>query len=560
MVTLLIVAFLAGIVTILSPCILPILPILLSASTPNERHKPLGIIIGLIISFSFFTLSLSTIVAATGISPDLLRYAAIIIIIFFGLTMIIPSLETYVVVLMKRVSHLGESVQKQSQRTTGFASGLILGFALGLIWTPCAGSILATITALAATHSITVTAVIITIAYSAGAALPMLIIAYGGTKIINSIQQIGPYTKIIRTLFGILMICSALAIAFHYDVILQQYVARYIPSFTIEEHTAVEKELAMLKPSRNTNFANKKNSAPELVGITDWLNSPPLSLKALQGTIVLIDFWTYSCINCIRSLPYIKKWYDTYKDKGLTIIGVHTPEFEFEKNRAHVEDAIKRFDIHYPVAMDNDYKTWQAYDNHYWPAHYLIDKQGTIVEHHFGEGNYTETENAIRQLLNLQPLSASVPEKTTHITTPETYLGYERAQQYKPDMTIQKDKVVIYSYKGTLIDDHVELKGAWLIKADSIQAESNTSSLTINFLAQQVCIVMESPKPQPVTVLLDGKPVPMHYQTKDMDKDGHIIVNAPRMYEIIDMKNNYSRHLLTLEFQRGTIAYVFTFG
>ena len=564
MIALIFFSFLAGVVTVLSPCILPILPILLAAQVGQGYYRPYGIIIGLVSSFTFFTLALTALVRATGVSPDFLRYGAIGITIFFGLTLLFPWLDDRFTALTSVFSNLGTAIQERATLVgTGFLSGFILGGALGLIWTPCAGPILATITALVATSAVNVNAIIITLVYSLGAALPMFLIMYGGNRIINSTQFLAGYTELIRKVFGALMILGALAIAFHFDVVLQQFAVRYFPMITIEDNQTVQKELEKLKMNNRKKTTSlidgEQKSAPALIGITDWINTPPLSLQQLKGKVVLIDFWTYSCINCVRTLPYIKQWYKTYKDKGLVIIGVHTPEFEFEKNSNNVKAAVKRFGIEYPVAMDNNYQTWQNYDNSYWPAHYLIDQEGVIRYKHFGEGNYTETENAIRNLLGLQPEAEKAESFDGKPITPETYLGYKRAQQYHADLNIQKDQIANYDYAGSLDTNSVGLKGSWLIGPESIKAMAE-STLDLNFIANRVYLVMSSPETALVQVLLDGNPVPSNYHTKDMNAQGQLIIHEPRMYDIIDLKGNYSRHILTLKIPKDVSAFVFTFG
>ena len=561
MILLLTFAFIAGFITILSPCILSIAPILLASSADRGYSKPFGIIIGLIISFSFFTLSLTAIVQATGVSPDIFRYSAILIIIFFGLTMIFPALENMITIATARITQLGSFVQNQSTTIkTDFFSGIILGFALGLVWTPCAGPILATITALAATKGITFTAILITLAYSCGAAIPLFLLCIGGQKITDALDSIAPYSTKIRTIFGIIIIASACAMLFNVDTIIGQRFARYFPTFTIENNPTLIGQLDMLKTNKKSMIGDQSIHAPELIGIADWINSQPLTLKELRGTVVLIDFWTYSCINCVRTLPHVVQWYNTYKDKGFTVIGVHTPEFAFEKNKDHVQAAVKRFNITYPIALDNDYQTWQAYDNHYWPAHYLIDQNGMIVQHHFGEGNYDEMENGIRTLLNLQPRSAvSTPELPMPITA-ETYLGTDRGRNYNPDIMLQKDKPASYTYTHALADDQVGITGEWTAGSECIKSQSNDSVLNLNFIANKVYIVMQSATESLVTILLDGKPVPKKYYSQDMDKNGKIKVHEPRMYELLDLKNDYGRHTLTLQCQKGIDAYVFTFG
>jgi len=552
-------AFLAGFITILSPCILSIAPILLATSTEQNYYKPLGIITGLIISFTFFTLSLTAFVQATGISPDIFRYIAFGILIFFGLTMIIPFLENKFALLTARIARLGSTIQEHASSVkTEFISGLMIGIALGLIWTPCAGPILATISTIAATGGITFTTILITLAYSIGAALPMLLICFGGTKIIQSTTSLAPYAHTIRQIFGFIIIASVLAIIFHADIVIQQKIAHWFPTLNLENNPLLHKELTMLNPT-SPRLA-RAGEAPEIIGITDWINSKPLTLAELKGKVVLIDFWTYTCINCVRTLPHIVQWYKDYKNNRLEIIGVHTPEFAFEKNKEHVKNAVKKFNITYPVALDNDYKTWQAYDNHYWPAHYLIDQKGMIVKTHFGEGDYEEMENAIRTLLNLPQYVTKEEYQAHKQLTPETYLGFDRADRYDSSLHIQHDQPTQYASKEKLPDDHVGLRGTWNVTHDCIQSEHDDSKLTLNFIGNHVYLVMKSDKPQSITILLDGKPLPQKYWGKDADKKGNIVVHEPRMYELLDLKDDYGRHTLTLQCQKGINAFVFTFG
>lgn len=563
MIILLVFAFLAGVVTVVSPCILPVLPLLLSAADGGHR-RPWGIVSGLVCSFTFFTLALSALVQTTGISPDYLRYAALGLIIFFGLTMLFPDFGERLETWMGGLTRLGSVVQGESKNVgSGFWGGFVLGCALGLLWSPCAGPILATITTLVATRAIAWSTILLTAAYSIGSAIPMLLIMYGGNVMLNSMKSIEGYTGIIRRLFGALMIVGALLIGFHGDTVLQHLVENYLPSINIENNELVKKELAKLKPMSNKNFSFSINpQAPELVGINHWINSPALDLKQLRGRVVLLDFWTYSCINCVRTLPYLKQWYETYKDKGFTIIGVHTPEFEFEKSLENVQNAVHRFGIQYPVALDNEYKTWQNYNNHYWPAHYLIDQNGIVKEQRFGEGGYEETENAIRHLLGLSPLVLKKAEQHGNKSiTPEIYLGYQRASNYQYEIVIKKDEAAQYDYHGQLGPDRVGLKGSWLIGPQSITAKSDGALLNLNFSANRAYLVMESPSEQQVMVLLDGQPVPAKYFTVDMTGQGAIRVNSSRMYDILDLKgDDDGRHVLTLQFPPGVSAYAYTFG
>jgi thiol-disulfide isomerase/thioredoxin len=275
---------------------------------------------------------------------------------------------------------------------------------------------------------------------------------------------------------------------------------------------------------------------------------------------VLIDFWTYTCINCIRTLPHVQKWYTSYKDYGFEIIGIHTPEFAFEKSEKNVENAIERFGLTYPIALDNDYQTWRAYDNHYWPAHYLINQSGTIVKKQFGEGKYTEMENAIRALLNMPPLGEKDEVATHKIITPETYLGFDRASGYHPSLNIQRNIPTHYQTTDTLGSNQVGLRGTWKVNSDCVQSQDENGLLELNFVANHVYLVMQADQPQVMRVLLDGNAVPEKYRTKDMTPEGNIVVHEPRMYNIIDLKDDYGRHTLTLQCPNGVYAYAFTFG
>src|SRR5258708_2148634 len=339
--------------------------------------------------------------------------------------MIFPTLSEGFEQLTAFVSNMGNKLQSQeATKNTGFFGGFLLGISLGLLWTPCAGPILASVTTLALTGNVNLTAVFLTIAYGFGGGVPILLIAYGDNRALTSSRFLSSKATGIRKVFGVVMIATALAMLFNLDRQLQLIAIQYFPSLQPDSSSAVQLALKNLgksndqlsrqlqgKPLDKVSMVDQTGGAlpdlgpaPELTGITAWINSTPLTLASLRGKVVLVDFWTYTCINCIRTLPYVTTWYNTYKDQGFVVIGVHTPEFEFEKKYSNVVDAVNRFKILYPVAQDNNYATWNAYQNQYWPAHYLLDKQGHIRQVHFGEGNYTETENAIRSLLGMDPL------------------------------------------------------------------------------------------------------------------------------------------------------------
>lgn len=549
-------AFLAGIFTILSPCILPILPAILSAGTTKGKWRPLGIIVGLVVSFTFFTLTLTAIVHATGLSANALRYAAIVLIFLFGLVMIFPRLSDLFAKVTAPVADWGQNIQGTNSGG-GFGGGFLFGIALGLLWTPCAGPILAAITTLVATQSVNLNTVLITLAYSIGAGIPMLLIAFGGSKIIQSSKFLSAHAERIRQFFGCLIVLMALAIALHWDMILQQSITQYVPPILIEDNPLVKHELEKLNSEKNQNAGSyfsildtdklsDYGKAPELTGIVNWINSPPLSIMQLRGKVVLIDFWTYSCINCLRTLPYLEKWYADYQGKGLVIIGVHTPEFEFEKDPTNVAEAAARLGVKYPIAQDNDYKTWTAYHNQYWPAHYLIDQNGNLRMIHFGEGGYGETENAIRQLLGMKSIEIKETKRKERPTSPETYLGVFRGRSYTSENKILPEQTAEYDYKQPLAENQVGLKGSWKVEGEHITSESNNSYLDGSFLAKQVYLVLSGSSKTPLEIYLDGKRI------------GEIIVDADRKYDIVNA--TYGTHQLSLKIPQGISAYAFTFG
>jgi cytochrome c biogenesis protein CcdA/thiol-disulfide isomerase/thioredoxin len=550
-------AFLAGGVTVLSSCIIPVLPLLLSASADRGKYRPLGILCGVALSFSFFILAVGSLVHVIGISPDVLRWGALVLIMFFGVSMLIPALGTWLFSWVHRITRVGAHVQEESAYVgTGFGGGFIFGSALGMIWTPCAGPILAAVTTAIATQPVTIRTVLIALAYSVGSASVMALIVFGGQKALGTTTFLNRYAESIRKILGLIMIGGALAIMVHLDVHVQRWVAQYVPAIKVEEATVIKEALGTLLDEQAIGY-----HAPEFSGIVAWLNSEPLTMAQLRGKVVLVDFWTYSCINCIRTLPHLKHLYDTYKDKGFVLVGVHTPEFEFEKKLENVKHAITRFGIPYPVALDNEYKTWQRYANHYWPAHYIIDQQGIIRETHFGEGGYQKTENTLRTLLGLSSIPGAVQQQGIgRPVTPETYLGYRRVHAYASDLVLSHNRVSFYTYQEPLGHNQVGLHGAWVVNADFIQSKSDFSVLDLNFIARHVFLVMHAEKKSLVNVYLDGKPLEAQYGTQDMHEPGVVAVQEPRMYALVDVKNDYGRHLLSLRCPEGVSCYVFTFG
>src|SRR3990167_1220964 len=575
MIVLLVIAFVSGLVTILAPCIWPLLPIILSSSTTGGKRKAFGITLGICASFMVFTLSISYLVSALRIDPNFFRYFAVIVIGLLGLSLAVPWFSSRLEVAVSRLSGRFGGVIGGAKRS-GFWGGLITGVALGIVWTPCAGPILATIATLAATQAVSFQLVLVTLVYVIGVGIPLFLFTVAGSALFTRSRFLNKYTGRVQQVFGVVMIITALLIFTNYDKVLQAKLLDVFPSYStfltkLESNSAVKKELNALKGKEGSldKMMDKLSlgeygPAPDFVGVTKWLNSEPLTIGDLKGKVVLVDFWTYTCINCIRTLPYITSWYDKYRDDGFVVVGVHTPEFEFEKNTNNVLNAIKQYAIRYPVAQDNDFKTWDAYDNSYWPAKYLIDAEGNIRYVHFGEGAYEETEMMIKQLLEEagSKVDSGLVTATTDSpqagVTPETYLGYARIARFGsepvPRLGVQK-----YSIRYDLPTDYFGYVGSWDM-APEFSRSSKDSRLDLNFKASKVFLVM-SPNAtgERVEVYLDGKLIDNANAGEDV-KDGLLIVDSERLYKLVNLKE-VGQHTLELKFVDGqTKVFAFTFG
>lgn len=589
MIILLFFAFISGVITIAAPCIWPLLPIILSSTTAGGHKKPLGITLGIMASFTIFTLTISYIVKIIPFDPNALRLFAVVVIGFLGIALIVPKLNHILEGYVSRLSG-GVGGKIQSQKGDGFASGLITGLSLGIVWAPCAGPILATIATLAATRQVSFEIVIVTLFYVAGVGVPLFIFATLGTAFFSKSRFISKYTGRIQQIFGVLMILTAISIATNYDKVLQARLLDLFPSYAnfvvnFESADVVKKELNKLKKAPNSNDGDMQKKpfnmfdssntniaalpvlgvAPEFVGIDTWLNSGPLTLKSLKGKVVLIDFWTYTCINCIRTMPYVTAWYEKYKNEGLVIVGIHTPEFEFERKTENVIEAMRRYGITYPVAQDNDYRTWLAYDNHYWPAKYLVDKDGNVRYIHFGEGNYEETERAIQQLLqeagsDVSTDTLDIKEATVRgVQTPETYMGSERLDRLvSPEkITGQKQQ---FTNPQSIPEHSFAFEGEWIVQKQDAVAGKN-AAVEFNFYAEKVFLVITPKKEgEKMKVSLDGKPIGMEVSGPDV-VNSTVVLDKPRLYELVDTKGKKGNHLLRLEFDtQGTAIFAFTFG
>lgn len=568
-------AFLAGVITVLSPCILPILPIILTSSiggVNTGKSRPLGVVIGFILSFTFFTLFLSTIVRLSGISADTLRLVSVIVIAGFGVSLLIPQFQLFVEKLFSKLAGFMPS----SQGRKGFSGGLLIGFSVGLLWTPCVGPILASVISLAITGTVTFDAFLITLSYSFGTAIPMFLIMLGGQNALRRVPWLLSNLGHIQKMFGILMIITAIGIFFNVDRRFQTFVLEKFPQYgtgliKLEDNEAVRNEL----DRKTGNDIEKKDmgkpmfdisqpkgpKAAEIIPGGAWFNSNPLKLEQLKGKVVIIDFWTYSCINCQRTMPYLRAWHEKYKDKGLVIIGVHAPEFEFEKSEKNVAQAIKDFNLNYPIVQDNDFSTWRAYNNRYWPAKYFIDKEGYIRYFHFGEGAYDESEKVIQQLLKeagATDVSSKVNNPTYQIQakTPEIYLGYGRLDNFVSFEQIKKDVLGTYSSPSNLESNKVAYSGNWNIM-DEYANPQKGAQLLLNFESKEVFLVMRTKsEPAKVKVYVDDK---LQYFGED-NVNGTVTVNKDTLYKLINLPTP-GRHLLRLEFEDSNAEiFAFTFG
>ncbi len=575
MILLIVFAFLAGVITVLSPCILPILPIILTSSiggVNTGKSRPMGVVIGFILSFTFFTLFLSTIVRLSGIPAETLRFVSVFVVAGFGVSLLVPQFQALVERLFSKLA----GFMPTSQNRTGFSGGLLIGFSVGLLWTPCVGPILASVISLAITGTVTFDAFLITLAYSLGTAIPMFLIMLGGQNALRRVPWLLSNLGHIQKLFGVLMILTAIGIFFNLDRKFQTYILDTFPQYGTGLTKFEDNELIRNQLDKKSGTEMKKDDmgkpmfdliepkgikAVEIIPGGVWFNSEPLTLAELRGKVVIIDFWTYSCINCQRTMPYLRDWNEKYKDKGLVIIGVHAPEFEFEKSEKNVAQAIKDFKLPYPVVQDNDFATWRAYNNRYWPAKYFIDKEGYVRYSHFGEGAYDESEEVIQELLKeagATDVSSKInnPTYQIHAKTPEIYLGYGRFEHFASPETIKKDAVGTYSTPKNVGSNEVAYGGAWSVMEEYANPQKG-STLTLNFESKEVFLVMRTKgATAKVKVFLDNK---MQNFGED-NINGVVTVDKDTLYRLINLPSA-GKHILRLEFEDNNAElFAFTFG
>lgn len=535
-------AFLEGFALIISPCILPILPIILSGSLEGSKKRPLGIVLGFIVIFSLFTFFSRALVIYTGIDLTIVRYVSYALLFLFGIIMLSTYLSDKFNFATQRLASVGSSLSTVNNSQGGFLSGIILGALVGFIWTPCAGPILAVVIVQSVLQQTSLSSFFVILFFGIGAAIPMLLIALFGRNIMRRFVFFKTHAYLLRKILGLIIIAAV--------------------AYMLNGESVC---LAPLKSNTSTPTTLINGitpyPAPDIIGITEWINSTPLQIQQLKGKVVLVDFWAYSCINCIRTLPYLIDWYQKYHDKGLVIVGVHSPEFEFERDVVNVKNSVEKDKIHYPVALDNNFATWKKYNNQYWPAHYLIDKKGNVVYTHFGEGDYDITEGNIRYLLGVSGKNSLIEkQEISAIQTPETYLGSARAATYSSPEKMMVGRASLYSMPASLKENHWALSGSWMITPEKIISAKSDAELKIKFTAKKIFIVMGTTVPHPikVKVLLNGQKVILE-KGKDV-VDSTIEVSNHQLYDVVVLPKVTSGILQIIPMDAGLEIYTFTFG
>ncbi len=592
MLLLLLFAFVAGAGTAITPCVLPVLPAVMSASAVGGRRRPIGIVLGLALTFTIAIVALAQIVKGVGLGATATRTLAIVVVIGFGVVLLVPELAQRVQAPLSRLARFGPKT-----RGDGFWTGVGVGGALGFVCAPCAGPILAAVISVSAQTGPTAQVVLVAIAYSAGLSAMMLLYAFGGRAVLGRIRR-SVHGHTVERALGAVLLITGVAMAFNLDVRFEERLARDAslpailvdPTRALENSGSVQSKLASLRPP--SRFAARQKAAakhpqsslpelgaaPNFTNTEDWFNTPgdrPLSIAGLHGHVVIVDFWTYTCINCIRTLPFVEGLYSHYHRYGLDIVGVETPEFTFEQEAGNVRQAVHSDDITYPVVQDNRYGTWNAYQNQYWPAEYYVDAKGQIRHTHFGEGDYSQDETVVRQLLTEAGAKRLPPRMTAraiipsaHLGTPETYLDPQRAAGFYQTLTqgTMSYKPPASSEFG--VNDWA-LSGRWTVGSQSItpapaQTETQAqkpASIIGAVEARNVYLVMTSTGnvPRRGRVLLGGKPIPAADRGTDVGPGGWFTVRGQRLYHLVKLDKD-QQVLLTVQLPHGIDAYDFTFG
>jgi cytochrome c biogenesis protein CcdA/thiol-disulfide isomerase/thioredoxin len=581
-------AYLGGVLTIVSPCILPVLPFVFARADRPFLKSGLPMLIGMAVTFAFIA-TLAALGGGWAVAANQTgRTIAVLLLALFGLSLLIPELaERLSRPLVALGSRLSASADAQG---AAVLPSLLLGVATGLLWAPCAGPILGLILTGAALEGASVHTSLLLLAYAAGAATSLALALAIGGKVFAAMKKSLGAGEWIRRALGVAVLVAAVAILAGADTgfltraslastgsLEQSLVDRlHPPAETTDEVMMSDSGAGMMMMKAKDGGADLpvEGSLPSLEGAVQWLNSPPLSAEALKGKVVVVDFWTYSCINCLRSLPYVKEWAATYKDHGLVVIGVHAPEFAFEKDPANVKKAVADLGITYPVALDNNYAIWRGFNNHYWPAHYFIDAQGKIRHHHFGEGDYDGSEKIIRQLLTeagqtdlpaegmaVKAAGALAAPDLADAQSPETYVGFERAENFASPGGAVENAPHRYA-AGTLGLNQWGLTGEWTVGAERAVLDKKDGAIAYRFHARDLHLVLGPSGDAPVhfQVTIDGRAPGADHGT-DIDADGNGVVTGQRLYQLIRQAGPVADHVFEIRFSDpGAQAYAFTFG
>jgi cytochrome c biogenesis protein CcdA/thiol-disulfide isomerase/thioredoxin len=569
--TLLVLAYLGGVLTIISPCILPVLPFVFARADRPFISNGLLMLVGVATTFAAIA-TLAGVAGGWAVNANQYgRAVAMVVLAGFGLVLIFPSLAARA---MKPFVNFGAKLSSSvGAQDAAILPSFLLGVATGFLWAPCAGPILGLILTGAALNGANITTSLLLFAYAAGAATSLaLALAVGGRVFAAMKRSVGALEWIRRGL-GISVLISVIAIALGLDT-------GFLTRISLSSTTSLEQSLVdWLKPTLTAASGGlakeKPGTSDALSGAVDWLNSPPLTLQGLKGKVVVIDFWTYSCINCLRSIPYVEAWAKKYKDHGLVVIGVHTPEFAFERNINNVRAAVSDLKIEYPIAIDNEYKIWRSFDNKYWPADYFIDAKGRVRFHHFGEGEYEQSEQEIQQLLKeagngnvpqslvtVNATGAEAAESVNDDQSRETYIGYDRADNFASPGGIVEDLSHVYA-SASLQFNQWSLSGNWTVKGENAVLDRGGGSIMYRFHARDLHLVLGPAvdgKPIRFRVTIDGK-TPGEDHGADTDADGQGVVDSPRLYQLIRQNGVISDRTFAIEFlDPGVRAYAFTFG
>ncbi|WP_411849777.1 cytochrome c biogenesis protein DipZ [Stenotrophomonas sp. LGBM10] len=589
---LLVLAYLGGVLTILSPCILPVLPFVFARSDRPFLRSGLPLLIGMALMFAVVA-SLAAVGSQWVAQANQVgRWIALVVMAVFAVALLWPALANRLLSPFQRLGvRLSASADAASDAGRGgVGTSLLIGVATGLLWAPCAGPILGLILTGAALQGASVGTSGLLLAYALGAATSLALAIWIGGRVFTALKQRLGVGEWVRRGLGIAALLAVVAIAMGWDTGVLTRLST-VSTARLEQGLldALPAEAAPAGGSMMMQAADQaaggalpvEGTLPSLAGATGWLNSPPLDGPALRGKVVLVDFWTYSCINCLRALPYVRDWAERYRDHGLVVIGVHAPEFAFERNLGNVQRAVKDLQVTYPVAIDNEFAIWRGFNNRYWPAHYFIDAQGRIRAHHFGEGNYAQSEQIIRQLLreagNTLPgepapamaMAASAREGVErqadmrNLKSPETYLGHARAEHFASPGGQQPDRPADYQVPAALALNQWALGGRWTVGDEDAQLAHAGGRIAFRFHARDLHLVLapgQDGKPVRYRVRLDGQP-PGAAAGGDVSADGSGQVGEHRLYQLIRQSGDVRERTFEIEFlDPGVHAYAFTFG